>query len=87
MMDEGASADLCYQGKLVRVDPDDAEVGVVGVVSRHLLQELQELVTVCARVQEKEQNASVPDPDWCKDKPGSSSSAKATMCSPSMSSS
>lgn len=45
MMD-GVSADLCYQGKLVRVDPDDAEVGVVGVLSRHLLQDFQELITV-----------------------------------------
>lgn len=39
-------ADLCYQGKLVRVDPDDAEVGVVGVLPRHLLQDFQELVAV-----------------------------------------
>lgn len=44
-MDEG------YQGKLVRVDPDDAEVGVVGVLLRHLLQDFQELITVWVSVQ------------------------------------
>lgn len=43
---DGVSTHLCYQGKLVGVDPDDAEVGVVGVLSRHLLQDFQELITV-----------------------------------------
>lgn len=51
---DGINMDLCYQGKLVRVDPDDAEVGVVGVLLRHLFQNFQELITVWVRVQENE---------------------------------
>lgn len=35
-----------YQREVVRVDPDDAELGVVGVVSGHVFQDLQELVSV-----------------------------------------
>ena len=31
-----------YQGEVVGVDPDDAEVGVVCVLASHLLQNLQE---------------------------------------------
>lgn len=54
LMMDGINMDLCYQGKLVRVDPDDAEVGVVGVLLRHLFQNFQELITVWVRVQENE---------------------------------
>lgn len=48
----GINMDVSYQGKLVGVDPDDAEVGVVGVLLRHLLQDFQELITVWVSVQE-----------------------------------
>lgn len=34
------------QRKVVRVDPDDAELWVVGVVSGYVLQDLQELVAI-----------------------------------------
>lgn len=37
---------LKNQGEVIGVDPDDAEVGVVGVVSGHILQDLQELVAI-----------------------------------------
>lgn len=49
---DGITRDLWYQGKLVRVYPDDTEVGVVGVLSCHLLQDFQELITVYVRVWE-----------------------------------
>lgn len=44
------SSFLCvaaHQGKVIRVDPDDAELRQVGVVSGHLLQDLQKLIAVC----------------------------------------
>lgn len=34
------------QRKIIRVDPDDAELWVVGVVSRYILENLQELVAI-----------------------------------------
>lgn len=34
------------QRKIIRVDPDDAELRVVGVVSRYILENLQELVAI-----------------------------------------
>ncbi len=43
-------ADL-YQGEVVRVDPDDAEVWVVSVLTRHLLQDFQEFKTIYGKVQ------------------------------------
>lgn len=88
-----------YQREIVGVDPDDAEVRVVGVLTCHLLQDFQEFITVYGKVSlvsmgliflntlnlsmlrlliERNESNSVP---------GSSSSAKATMCSPLMSSS
>ena len=38
------------QREVIRVDPDDAEVREVGVVSGYLLQDLQELKTVCKKI-------------------------------------
>lgn len=35
-----------YQGEVIWVDPDDAEVRVVGVLTCHLLQDFQEFKTV-----------------------------------------
>lgn len=35
-----------YQGEVVRVNPDNAEVRVVGVILGNLLQDLKELKTV-----------------------------------------
>lgn len=35
-----------YQWEIVRVNPDDAEVGVVGVLTSHFLQDFKELKTV-----------------------------------------
>lgn len=40
-----------YQGEIVRVDPDDAEVGVISVLTCHLLQDFQEFITIYWRVQ------------------------------------
>lgn len=37
---------LSHQREVVRVDPDDAEVGVVCVVLCHLLQDVKELKTI-----------------------------------------
>lgn len=37
------------QREVIRVDPDDAELRVVGVVSGHVFQDLQELVAVWGR--------------------------------------
>lgn len=37
---------VSYQGEVVRVDPDDAQVGVVSVFTCHLLQDLKEFKTV-----------------------------------------
>lgn len=34
------------QREIVRVDPDDAEVGVIGVLASHLLQDFQEFKTI-----------------------------------------
>lgn len=34
------------QREVIGVDPDDAELGIVGVVSGHVLQDLQELITI-----------------------------------------
>lgn len=34
------------QREVIGVDPDDAELWVVGVVSGHVFQDLQELITV-----------------------------------------
>lgn len=38
------------QREVIRVDPDDAELWVVGVVSGHVLQDLQELITICGDI-------------------------------------
>lgn len=35
-----------HQGEVVRVDPDDAEVGLVRVLLCHLLQDVKELKTI-----------------------------------------
>lgn len=35
-----------HQGKVIGVDPNDAELREVSVVSGHLLQDLQELETI-----------------------------------------
>lgn len=40
------SGEYSYQGEVVRVDPDDAEVGVVSVLACHLLQDFQEFKTI-----------------------------------------
>lgn len=37
------------QREVVRIDPDDAKIWIVGVVSGHVLQDLQELVAVWER--------------------------------------
>lgn len=37
---------LTHQGEIVRVDPDDAEVGVVSVLTCHLLQDFQEFIAI-----------------------------------------
>lgn len=34
------------QWEIIRVDPDDAELRVVGVVSGHVFQDLQELIAI-----------------------------------------
>jgi len=36
-----------HQREVVRVNPHDAELGVVGVVPGNVLQDLQELVAIC----------------------------------------
>lgn len=80
------------QRKIIRVDPDDAELWVVGVVSRYILENLQELVAIWEQ-QRRSVNAVQDAEDGRKQqmgkrcKPGSSSSANATMWIPSRSSS
>lgn len=85
------------QREVIRVDPDDAELGVVGVVSGHVFQDLQEFIAIW---EQQQRNLSLPSgakdnkqgkktgkPTGKRHKPGSSSSANATICIPSMSSS
>lgn len=75
------------QREVIRVNPDDAELRVVGIVSGHVLQDLQELVAICAQqvkcVQVK-MLRTIKGGEKLKlirkrDRPGSSSSANATM--------
>lgn len=42
----GSPVRATHQRKVVRVDPHDAQVGVVRVIPGHLLQDLQELVAI-----------------------------------------
>lgn len=37
------------QREVIGIDPDNAELRVIGVVSGHVLQDFQELVAICGR--------------------------------------
>lgn len=45
------------QREVIRVDPDDAELGVVGVVSGHIFQDLQEFIAIW---EQQQRNLSLP---------------------------
>lgn len=79
-----------YQWEILRVDPEDAEVRVVRVVPGHILQDLQELEPIWGGIGVRGARTCpgpLGPPSQLPPSPGSSSSAKATMWIPSMSSS